>query len=446
MRILAALGAAVADLEAGLPLEAFASQTWINREFERLKLVLDRLPPPEERVDELTQRLEANNGFQEIHKHLSQLSAPEAVALRNDAEVAIQAVENAFRDASKVKERPQLLKLAVAAMQRLSDRLVGAESELERIQRLAWNRYLAFLKAESLKGMDIKRADSDEARRQLGREIDELLCTRVGLAGQAIKQRALDQYEKMKAIGEPDHAAGLQKALADTLDELAGMMADVNELTVVFSRVLTRPAATEADNYLPSTQYVDALRNMARQQQLLRDRLNHLPAELLKKIEENESKIKIAGKRVQIEGLILKTNELVEKLQQAIMERGIEDSLTSQLEEARQTVLRSAKLLIESKDKIDKGQRADAEKCRAEAQSALRNQADRIGKLIPQPISPNNLKTLSCAEALIQASSAMKQASELIVKKSDMASARKAMHKAMETLQTASAIRMRALE
>jgi hypothetical protein len=446
-RILAALAAAIADLEAGLPHDAFASQTWANREIERLKMVLDRLSPPEERVDELARRLEtANNGFLDIHKQLSQISAAEAVALRNDAATAILAVDGAYRDASKREDRPQLLKLAVTAMRKLSDRLVGGESELERVQRLAGSRHLAAMKAEKLKGTATNRADSDEASRQLGREVDEFLCTRVGMAGQLLKQRALEQYEKLKAIGEPDHAAGLQKTLAETLDELAGLMADVNELTVVFPRVPPAPASTEADNYLPSRQFVDSLRQTARQQQLLRERLNHLPVDLLKAIEASEGKPAHTQKKTQMESLINKSNELAAMLQHALSERGQDDSLNAHFAEARLSVIRTAKLLAESKDKVKKGQRDEAQKCRTEALIALQNEAARIKKAAPEPITPNNRKNLAITEALLRADLSMRHANELLADRLDLASAQKAMQDAIVALKTAVENRMRSEE
>jgi hypothetical protein len=133
-------------------------------------------------------------------------------------------------------------------------------------------------------------------------------------------------------------------------------------------------------------------------------------------------------------------------LQQAILENGTDELLSSHLADARLAVMRSAKLLNESKDKIDKGQRADAEKCRSEALIALRNETSRLGKIIPEPHTPNNPKTLACAEALLHANIYMRQAIELMKEKRDSASVQQAMQKATESLKTANTIRMRTVE
>ena len=211
-RILIALGAATADLEGCLHADIIASQTWANREFERLKQALDRSSSADEKVVELTAHLEIiaaaietmgmnpgkdqlnshSNAIQGILKDLSQLTIPEVPSLKNDAATAIQSAETCFHDGAKHEDRRKQIKLAIASMRKLSDRLQGGESELERVQRLSWNRRLAAIKAQGLIGKE-NRPESDEAQRQLRpRKSVELLCTRVGMAGQFIKLKALE--------------------------------------------------------------------------------------------------------------------------------------------------------------------------------------------------------------------------------------------------------------
>ncbi len=353
-RILAALAAAVADMEAVLPLEAVASLNWATRELDRAKLVLDRNSPPEEKVDALVRRLEEtlasfekaatvlNNEYvislQEIQKQLTQVTLAEAPALKNKALDAIRTAENLFHNGTKAESRPSGLKLAVALVRKrgalraaiatirnLSDRLVGNESELEHIQRLVWYRHLAAERAEELKSTKENRAESDEAKRQLMREVDELLSTRVGGVGQFLKQRALDQYEKLRGLGEPDHAAGLQKNLVNTLNELAGMMTEAKELTATFDRSPPIPVATEVDNYLLSKRHIEELRDQARDQRQLRERLSHLSDELTTKLQAEKDNPLFSKQLNKIDELIREADELAAALQCAELERGLDD-------------------------------------------------------------------------------------------------------------------------
>lgn len=478
-RILIALRLAVVDLESGILLDAFASQTWLNREFERLRLVLDRVPPLEEKVDTLIKRLEENtaslqvadsnlskeqiNNFvatlQDVHRQLTQAAIPEAAALRSAAIEAIKAAESRFHSAPKNEEclgglvsaigtirKVNGLKMAVATLRKLSDRIVGAESDLERIQRLAWNRHLASINAIPLKGKDVNRAESDEAHRQLVREVDELLCTRVGTAAQSLKHRALDQYDKLKAIGEPDHAAGLQKNLADTLNELAGTMADVNELTLVFSRTTSAPVSTDVDTYLPSNQFVDALRTLARQQQLLRDRLNRLPQELHRRIDAIGNEPFFMEQKKRMDELIRRTALVSDSVQRAMPERDRDGSLNQHLKETRLSLVKTEQLLLEANEKLQKGQRSEAEKYRFEAFKILRKEADKLAKILPETTSPIDPKFSEIADPLLRAEAAIRLINQFIDDKPDSAPLHKAMRQFVDELKSVSLNRMRAVE
>ena len=236
-----ALKTAVADLQDGSPLDVQASQLWVRREFERLKFVLEGHPSPDVKVEELHRKLVVRLSdslgpnltkqqlepalpvVQDVQRQLALVVAPEAPALLNDARNAVQSAEAAFRDAKPDAVRARI-RAAADAIGKLSDRLNGFEADFDRVNRLATSRRLAAEKPKEV-------LTSDEAIRQLGREVDELTATRVGAAGQLLKKRALDLYAKIRAKADPDRIGSDLKALATTLDELAAKMADIAELT-----------------------------------------------------------------------------------------------------------------------------------------------------------------------------------------------------------------------
>jgi hypothetical protein len=312
-RIAVALAAAAADLKDGSPADALASQAWVKREFDRLKLVLDGYPSPDDRADELARKvdeiakavealgptptekqLEPHAArMQDLLKQFGQFQIPpESPSLFNDTEGAIRAAEAAFRDNKlKAGELARRLRAAADALAKLADRLNGAESDRDRVRRLASNRRATVAAEEArrlAKAEPAPDAPADVAR-QLGREIEELSFTRVGAAGQALKKKVLDQYTRLKDHMFPDRQAGLHKALAEALDELATLMANVPELTKGFDRTLPAAAPTDADAYLPSKPLADSLHELARRQRALRDRVTGVPAEVVKLVKPADS-------------------------------------------------------------------------------------------------------------------------------------------------------------
>jgi hypothetical protein len=308
---------------------------------------------------------------------------------------------------------------------------------------LSWNRRFAAIKAQGLIGKE-NRPESDEAQRQIDRERVELLCTRVGMAGQFIKLKALDQYEKLGSAGMPDHLAGLQKQLAGTLDELAAMMADVPELTAVIDCVSGSTASSPADDYLPSRQSINELRTLAKESLRLRERLNRLPEEVLSRIQDSEA----AGKqKARTDVLIEKTNELVESLRQTVQENGPGDPVSKVLNDSGKILTHAAKLLLEAKEKATSGQRFEAEKCRVEAQTSLRNEASKLAKAYPAtPIAPAKHAVETTVEALHRAEAAMRRAGELLEKNPDLLLVEKSMRLALDALEIAVGTRLRSLE
>ena len=201
-RVVLALKAAVSDLQDGSPFDVPASQAWARREFERLKLVLEGHPVPDAKAEEAFRKLAALADsldaygpaltrpqldpalpvVQDAQRLFALPVATESPALWYDARTAVQAAEAAFRDA-KPDDVRRRVRAAADALGKLSDRLNGSESDFDRVGRLAAGRRLGAEKPKEL-------LTSDEAGRQLGREADELLATRVGPAGQPLKKRA----------------------------------------------------------------------------------------------------------------------------------------------------------------------------------------------------------------------------------------------------------------
>jgi hypothetical protein len=295
-RLVAALRTAVVDLQDGSYFDVQASQQWVRREFDRMEQALKCPPGPpplDVKVDELYRKLSAEADALDRHgPALTAMQAkaalpavqsaglllqpgsavvPEAPVLLNDAQVALQNAETAFRDA-KPDETRRRVRAAVEALGRLSDRLNGYESDLDRVTRLAALRRSAAERPKEL-------FTSDEAGRQLGREADELTYTRVGPNGQVAKKRALDLYAKLRAKSDPDRIGTDLKALATALDELSAKMADIAELTAGTPRPAPVPP-TDADEFLPSKPLADALRTLESRQRRLQVQVNNLGAEL----------------------------------------------------------------------------------------------------------------------------------------------------------------------
>jgi hypothetical protein len=331
VRVIAALNAAVTDLKDALPQDLLTSQRWVKRELERVKTILvDGAVSPDDRADELARRCEDTlkmvenvvaaypdlsglnwsfltqmaeslaasratvqlqlpaAAFQDFVKLLDQFSiSPEMAVLLNDAREAVQTADYSFRNQSKPQEVLRRVKLAFAAVTRLSDRLNGGESEVERIRRLAEYRRLGAAAINDKKMSNPTLAA--EIVRQLGREIDELTNTRVGVSGQRLKKRLLDQYNALKDHATPERMAGMHAALAEGAEELVGMMADIDELTATFDRTPPAVAMRDADAFLPSRMLADELRAIARQYRNTRERITVLPELVVRRTQATDA-------------------------------------------------------------------------------------------------------------------------------------------------------------
>lgn len=280
-RVGAVLKTAADDLRDGLPQDVMASQLAGRRELERLKQVLEGVPPPDLKADELVRKLaaaadqfdatgvsaDALTAVQEVGRQLASLTAPDVQVSLNDARVAVQAAESALRDPKP--DAPTRVRAAADALNRLCERLHGVESDWARVKRLGVLRRAAAANPKEL-------LTSEEALKQLGRESEELTRTRVGADGQMLKKRALDLYSKLRAKADPDRVGTDLKTLAAVLDELAAKMADVIELTAG----APRPAAPAPPaDYLPTRAHADALRELEKRVRALHAQVANLPAE-----------------------------------------------------------------------------------------------------------------------------------------------------------------------
>jgi hypothetical protein len=301
-RVVRAAKIAANDLKEGLPLDSVASLGAIRRETEQLKTALEGQTPADEKAADLAAKqaealrlllaageappvkaIEPIVALQlEVFNKMEGLTSPEAPALLHEAKEAVKLAEKSLRDGSKHEVIVRRSRDAAEALNALADRMADREPERDRIRRLIANRRTAECTARKLAGKPLQPDASADARNELDHELTELLLARVGAAGQVPKKRAMDGYLTLKNRPEPDRSPAEQKQLAAVLAELLGTMNDVRELT-------TRPAASAplkdpAEAYLPSALHGKLLRELAKEERVIRERLNGVPAEVAKKI------------------------------------------------------------------------------------------------------------------------------------------------------------------
>lgn len=452
-RIIAALAAAVGDLRDGSPLDVVASQAWVKREFDRLKLVFDGSPSPDDKADELARRvakviavlgpapsLRQAGGqlpeMQEIQRQIEKLQAPESPLLLNEARDAVQTADLAFRNNSKPDVLVRRLTLAAASLARLADRLDGTESDLDRVRRLAANRRAGAEEARKLLGMMPPPGLTGEVARQLGREIEELTHTRVGAAGQPRKRQLLDQYAKLKDGPTPEKWAGIHAAIAEKLDELAALMADVGDLNATFDRTPPAAVATDTDAFLPSKPLAVALRDLAKQLREIHTRLTNLPTNLaaaIKPADGNAAAALVEKHRK----LAARVQTLVARLDLTARNAGLAEPAGNALSEAATSARGAERWLGEAAAKVTDGQSAAAEKFRDEAAGSLAGAAIKLAGATPELTRLPEPAELATGEALLAAEAAMRQAIGELGAKPDRASALKAMQAAGEELKKA---------
>jgi hypothetical protein len=468
-RALLALKAAAADLKAGLPFDAVASLAWAKREIDRLRTAADGQVPPDDAADDLAGKQAAVAdmvralGHHPTAKQLepavaAQLdvlrlfvpvaAAPEAPVLMHDATEALKqakaAAEACQRDAAKHPEFWHRAAVAAVALARLADRLNGREPDRDRVRRLAGLRRAAEAEAKKLAGKSFNADVSGEAKRQLAREAEELAVTRVGAAGQVGKKLALDLYALLQLKSEPDHLAGNQKRLADALDELAGAMANVPELTAKPAALV--PAHPDpADRVLPSKPLADALRETARRLRATREQANRLTADVaarLGPVDEAALAGAAGGPAVaatpqaRYAALAKRAGDLSQAFEMAAENVPPDHPTGKALESAAGLVRSAEQVLDEAAEKAAGGMPREARDLRAAAERHLQQAVDQLDKVSggaeAMPTEQDQV-----GEAVRDAERAMRRAVGLLGRKGDALAAEPAMRAAVEALRRA---------
>ncbi len=442
-RAAAAFSAAVADLLAGSPLDIIASQAWARRELERLKWAAEGVPQPDETASLLRRKLvaladaldaagpelsvkllePATPLLQEATLRLGNLNSPEAVGRLEEARAAVIAAEMGLRD--RPDEARRRIRAAAEAVALLADRLENSETDLQRIQRLARLRHAAAEKPKEL-------LFSDKPLRMLSREADELTFTRVGLAGQLLKKRALDLYSRLRTKSDPDRIGTNLKSLATILDELAALMADVTELATAPPQP-TPLQPPVADGYLPSRSLAGTIRGLAKQQRYLHTQVTGLTTELARQLQPSvftSQRRTSLWQLAQMADLVRNLDEFMEEATDAT--QALDPSEIDTLTQVAKTVKEARRQLTEAVSKAAKGNPADAETHRAAAEKLLHKANETLTAAAPANSTP------AAGEALLGAERSMRKAIQHLAPDGNRAAAERAMRDASRALQRAS--------
>ena len=345
----------------------------------------------------------------------------------------------------------ELLKFTLTERNPVDDRAGAIETDLQKIQRLSWNRHLAVESALEKKRINAKQepAASKEERDALKNDAKELMLVRVGPAGQGLKKRALDLYQSLGEKTVPDRWPDDQKAIATLLDEIAARMADVPDLAQTVERIVPVPVSV-ADAYLPSKAFADALRDRAADYRRARERLNHLADAIHQQTHASANSPLTATQKRQRElearcdELAAQAGDLAAALRRAAAERHPDDGVAPVIAEAAQSAAGVAKTLGDASRRSASGEPAVAENLRKEARATLLDRAGRIAKVAPVVPASSNPDLAAAADSLLRALSDMRLGEELLAAKSDPRTAETALRKAVESLAAAIASRLRA--
>jgi hypothetical protein len=285
------------DLKDGRNLDAPAALAESRRQLERLKQAVEGNEPADSLADRLAQkqrdianaaeRLKPNSPLpefdrigeleRELNRELSGLSSPESPGLANAAKDAAREAEMATRRPMKQKpdvdELKKKTKAAADTLDRLADRMNGAESDANRVERLMRNRERAAEQAKQLAGKPVNPDAHADAQRKTQSDIDELTNTRSGKAEKE-KAQALAALQKLAQTPDPDRRAELQKQAAEALSALHQAMKGDSDRTQASPRSApdSKPDfdAKSAPG-LPTADVAKAARELAAKQRALRD-------------------------------------------------------------------------------------------------------------------------------------------------------------------------------
>lgn len=295
---------AIADLRDGLPLDVGVSQQEFRRQMDRLRQVLERQTPGDDQALELArmQREVAERiatgpapfgpdelrllqqTQREINRQLTGLQVIGASGLHVMAIEKAQALETALRRAESAIPLRNQSHETLAALDLLAARMTGSESDLARVQRLNRERAAQAERAKVAGKLPNNAESTAEATRQVQRQIEELEQTRVGQA-QAAKRKVLEALQRLRTVAEPDRQLVLQLAAAEAVQKLTDEMARNHDRTNTI-RAIGPQFPSEAEQmqrlsgggYLPTIEYAETARTLARNQRRIRNETAEMTA------------------------------------------------------------------------------------------------------------------------------------------------------------------------
>lgn len=284
------------DLANGRTQDMAQSQLETRRQMEQLKQALDGQKPNDQRADELAKRQKAiaeeaarsdgkpkpndlqrlQNQEQELRNELAKMNDPNDAEQLNRAKDAVRRAEEALQrnDAEELKKRTQQ---AAEELDQLANQLAGAESDQDRAERIAKQQAAMAERAKRQAGKPTSPEQTEAAKEELQRQLDDLKRTRAGEAQQA-KKKAADALEKLRNDANPEKALNLQKDAAEATRAFADQIQGKTE-----EHARKEPGERgnpdaenpmdNADGLLPSRAQAESARQLAKQERELRNEL-----------------------------------------------------------------------------------------------------------------------------------------------------------------------------
>jgi hypothetical protein len=288
---------AAEDLKQGRTQDIGASQQQAKRAMEQLRQALDGQKPNDQKADELAkkqkeiadaaakadgkplpnqlQRMQEEQ--RDLRNELAKMQEPNDAEQLNRTKDAVRKAEEALQrnDADELKKKT---KEAAEELDKLADQLAGAESDRQRAERIAEKQEAAAEKAKQQAGKPSTPEQTDAAKEELQRQIEDLNRTRAGEA-QEEKKKAADALEKLRREPNPEKAPKLQKDAAEAAralaDKMAGGKPEENAKPEPGER--GNPDANNegdtADGQLPSKKDAQTARDLAKQERELKNEL-----------------------------------------------------------------------------------------------------------------------------------------------------------------------------
>ena len=302
--VVATAGRARADLLNALPMDVEVSQRDVRRQLDRLRQALDGLPTPDAQSVDASRFLTVvarsvtalplqpsteevrpvQTLLREVQNLLAKLAAPDAAGPLADLQEACSILDAALRNLEESSALRSKADSAVAASDRLANRLAGFDSDSANLFRIAAKRADLAEKSASAAKQPSTPESAAVAQRQVRKHLDELDAIRVGVA-QAAKKRACEALERLKAAKDADRQTALQKAAAAELKALANEV-QRNRDREIAPALVGPPLPTVADalraavGLLPTANDAEWARDLARRQRALRDATSEVGIDL----------------------------------------------------------------------------------------------------------------------------------------------------------------------